>query len=211
MNSKPETCMSTRMLPSANMAMAVRTIRPGELVNSGLTQPRSTEVSQNARNTSIEIVPSRACSCRAQNDVGGGRMLSSRAGRAAACSTAPCMLAGAGAGGSSAWARSRLVMDAPLSCHRQHAGLLRFLLDQPPDALYDLQERRLKLDQEGAFRRQVDGDDLLDAGGTRREHDHPIGEKHRLVDLMGDEQRGRFCAGENFQQLDLHEFAGLGI
>jgi hypothetical protein len=30
-------------------------------------------------------------------------------------------------------------MDAPLSCHRQHAGLLRFLLDQPPDALFDLQ------------------------------------------------------------------------
>ena len=56
------------MLPSANISYPVRTMRLGELVNSGLTQRSATESSQNARNTAIENVPSRACSCRCRND-----------------------------------------------------------------------------------------------------------------------------------------------
>ena len=47
--------------------------------------------------------------------------------------------------------------------------------------------------------------------GPRREHHDAVGEKHRFVDLVGDEQRGRPCAREYFQQLHLHEFAGLGV
>src|SRR6185295_14904506 len=133
MNSKPDTCMSTRMLPSANMSMAVRTIRLGELVNSGLTHPKSTEACQNDRNTSMEIVPSSACSCRAQN-VLGGVASSSCGGRTAAVAGAGAALRGASCARSSAPDRLRLVIDAPCSCHRQHAGLVRFLLDQPPDA-----------------------------------------------------------------------------
>src|SRR6478736_709573 len=174
MNSKPDTCMSTRMLPSANMSIAVRTIRLGELVNSGLTHPKPTEASQNDRNTSMEIVPSRVCSCRAQN-VLGGPASSSSGGRAGAVSGAGLGLPDTGCARSSARDRMRLVIDAPFSCHRQHAGLVRFLLDQPPDALLELQERRLKLDRQRAFRRQVDRDDVFDAGGPRGEHDHAIG------------------------------------
>ena len=76
------------MLPSANMSMAVRTIRLGELVNSGLTHPKPTEASQNDRNTSIEMVPSRACSCRAQNDLGGPRLGSAGSRGASGLATA---------------------------------------------------------------------------------------------------------------------------
>src|SRR3981081_3763898 len=59
----------------------------------------------------------------------------------------------------------------------QHAGALGFLLDQPPDALLDLEECRLQLHGERAPRGQVDVDDRLDAGGPRGEYDHPIGEE----------------------------------
>ena len=58
------------MLPSANISKPVRTMRLGELVNSGLTQPSATAASQNARNTSIEMVPSSAFSCCLQNERG---------------------------------------------------------------------------------------------------------------------------------------------
>ncbi len=54
--------MSWRMLPSANITTAARTMRLGELVNSGLTHPNSTAISQNARKISIEMLPSSACS-----------------------------------------------------------------------------------------------------------------------------------------------------
>src|SRR6266478_1179938 len=59
------------MPPSAKSSMAVRTMRLGELVNSGLTHPSATEVSQNARNASMDKVPSKAFSCRARNGLGG--------------------------------------------------------------------------------------------------------------------------------------------
>jgi hypothetical protein len=53
--------------------------------------------------------------------------------------------------------------------------------------------------------------DVLDAGGPRREHHDAVGEKHRLVDLMGDEQRGSLGAREDLQQFHLHEFARLRV
>ena len=52
-------------------------------------------------------------------------------------------------------------------------------------------ERRLMLEIERAGGRQVDLDDLLDARRPGREHDDAVGQEHRLVDLVGDEQRGR--------------------
>src|SRR5947209_4817163 len=45
-------------------------MRLGELVNSGLTHSSATDISQNARNISMETVPMSACSFRAQNDFG---------------------------------------------------------------------------------------------------------------------------------------------
>ena len=38
--------------------------------------------------------------------------------------------------------------------------------------------------------RLVDGDDLLDRAGPRREHGDPIRQKHRLAETMGDEDDG---------------------
>src|SRR5262245_1322993 len=138
--------MSTRMLPSANISIAVRTMRLGELVNSGLTQPNATEASQNDRNTSMEMVPSSACSCRFQNDfvtIGPG----SAETRFSFVAIAASML--------------------DFSRHRQHAGALGFLLDQPPDALLERDEFRLVLERQRALFRQVDRYDVLDAGGPR--------------------------------------------
>src|SRR5262245_30466313 len=190
MNSYPETCMSTRMLPSANISIAVRTMRLGELVNSGLTQPNATEDSQNDRKTSMEMVPSSARSCRFQND------------RAAT-------------GPGSAETRFSLVATAAsmldFSRHRQHAGALGFLLDQPPDALLERDECRMVLERQRALSRQLNRDDVLDAGGPRREHDDAVGEEHSLVDLVSHEQRGGLGAREDFQQFHLHEFARLRV
>src|SRR6266702_5843525 len=59
------------MPPSAKSSIAVRTMRVGELVNSGLTHPSATADSQNARNASMDMVPSKAFSCRARKGLGG--------------------------------------------------------------------------------------------------------------------------------------------
>src|SRR5712691_11040085 len=60
------------MLPSANICTAVRTMRLGADVNSGLTQPNCTADSQNARNTATASVPRSAFSLRRQNGRRGG-------------------------------------------------------------------------------------------------------------------------------------------
>src|SRR3981081_4290705 len=60
------------MLPSANISNAAATIRLGELENRGLTAPARTAVSQIARNTSIDSVPSIQLSLRRQYDRRGG-------------------------------------------------------------------------------------------------------------------------------------------
>src|SRR6266446_3637532 len=116
-------------------------MRLGELVNRGFTQANATDISQNARKTSIAAVPMSAFSFLAHADFGG-------------------------AGFASAAARvSRDVVKASIwsaSGHREHAGLLGFLLDQPPDALLQLEKRRLMFHGERSCRRQVDVDHLLD-------------------------------------------------
>ena len=51
--------------------------------------------------------------------------------------------------------------------------------------------------------------DLLDAALT---HDHDaVGDQHRFVEIMGDEQDGLAGAGMDLQQLLLHGLAGLGV
>src|SRR5947209_1828916 len=59
------------MLPSANISTAAATIRLGELLNNGLTQPATTASSQNARNASIDPVPSIKFSLLRQNNFRG--------------------------------------------------------------------------------------------------------------------------------------------
>src|SRR5262245_65754841 len=97
-------------------------MRLGELVNSGLTKLSATDSSQNARKTSIDALPMSACSRRCQNDF----VLAGRG-----CADACACFDGVAAS-----------MRSP-SCHREHAGSFGFLLDQPPDALLERDERRL--------------------------------------------------------------------
>src|SRR5689334_3101396 len=176
------------MLPSANISIAAATMRLGELVNSGLTASARTASSHSARNTSIESVLMRTFSLR--------RHAERRDGAAAGVSIS---VTGAVA-----------VTDAP-SGRRHHAGARRLLLDQTPDAPLQGDELRRMLHVEGARRRQVDRDDLLDARRPRREHRNASGEEDRLADLMGDEQGGGPGAGEDLHQLELHELARLGV
>ena len=56
---------------------------------------------------------------------------------------------------------------------------------------------RLAVRREGiAWTRQVVGDDLLDAAGPRGEDEDAIGERDRLVDMVGNEQEGLPLNGE---------------
>src|SRR5690242_13518520 len=97
------------MLPSANISIAVATMRLGELVNRGLTASARTASSHNARNTSIDSVPSRRFSLRRQADRRGAAGVSMSVMGAVAVTIAP-------------------------SGRRYHAGARRLLLDQAPDA-----------------------------------------------------------------------------
>src|SRR5205814_4743003 len=45
-------------------------------------------------------------------------------------------------------------------------------------------------DREVARARQVDGDDIGDTARPRRHRNHPVGEKDRFRDRMGDEDHG---------------------
>src|SRR5215211_3022008 len=107
---------------------------------------------------------------------------------------------------SSRWQRPRLASRV-----RHHAGLCGFLFDQAPDVPFQLHERRLMLDVEGACRRQVDLDDVLDARRTRGKDHDPIRKEDRFVDLMRDEQGRGPGACQDIEELDLHELAGLRV
>ena len=52
-------------------------------------------------------------------------------------------------------------------------------------------------------------DDLLHAAVLH--HHHAVGEQHRLVEIVGDEQDGLFGAGMDLQQLALQRLARLRI
>ena len=47
--------------------------------------------------------------------------------------------------------------------------------------------------------------------GPPREHQHAVGQKHRLVDLVGDEQHGLAALLPDAQQLGLHDLARLRV
>ena len=64
-------------------------------------------------------------------------------------------------------------------------------------------ERRL------ARMRLVDGDDLLDAAGTRREHRNAVGQKHRLAETVGDENDGLARARQQHREILAQHHAGL--
>ena len=60
---------------------------------------------------------------------------------------------------------------------------------------------------EPARARQIDVDDLLDPPGPRRHHHDAVGEQHRLVDAVGDEQHGLARAQPERLEVDAHLLA----
>jgi len=62
-----------------------------------------------------------------------------------------------------------------------------------------------------AWMGQGDLDHLLDPPGARLHHHHPVGEKNRFVDIVGDQQRGDLCALADRQQFVLHLLASQRI
>src|SRR5229473_363106 len=78
------------------------------------------------------------------------------------------------------------------------------VLDRSPDVIDIGDEFRLAFDVEPARPRQVDVDRLLKPSRPARKHQHAIGEEHRLVDLMGDEQHGLAALFPDAQELGLH-------
>src|SRR5579871_1769371 len=91
-----------------------------------------------------------------------------------------------------------------------HTGA-HVVLDLLPDPVDIGDERGGSLDVEGARARQIDGDALLQTARPAAEHQHAVGEKDRLVDLMGDEQHGLASLLPDAHQLGLHDLAGLRI
>src|SRR5215472_2013580 len=85
------------------------------------------------------------------------------------------------------------------------------VLDQAPDVVDVAHEFGRALDRERARARQRDLDTLLQTPGPAREHQHAVGEKHRLVDLMGYEQDGLAALLPDAHQLGLHDLAGLRV
>src|SRR5579864_9619937 len=165
-NSPPLTRMSLPRLPSCSICTNVEATRLGELVNSGLTSPNRTTPSQAVRDRTTETVPM----IRART---AGELLRVPGRR--------------GMGGASP--RSR---PSAFSSNMRHApvGQARFLLDQRPDPVLALQKRHGPLHAEISRAGERDGEDALHPSGAGREHDHPIGQVDRLVDLMCDEHRG---------------------
>jgi len=59
--------------------------------------------------------------------------------------------------------------------------------------------------------RQVDVDDPAHLPGAARQHQDPVGEQHRLVEVVGDEHDRLAGLGPDPHELFLHVLAGLGV
>ena len=79
--------------------------------------------------------------------------------------------------------------------------------EQLGNLLRRLDEQRVAARREPARARQSDLEHLLDAAGARRHHDHAVGEQHRLVDRVGDEQHGLAGLHPQVFQIDAHLLA----
>src|SRR5258707_4619752 len=91
---------------------------------------------------------------------------------AKACSFLEVFQAG---GGSDRFGQSLLLGEGAIDLVAQQFG--------------EMEAQRLAFPREQvAWAWQVDGNDRLDAAGPGGEDDDTIGERHRLVDMMGDEQ-----------------------
>src|SRR5438132_13322153 len=114
-------------------------------------------------------------------------------------------------------ARSPLVGSGPTNALRDDA--LRALIahehlvsEVVPDLLIDPRELRLESDLGDVPRpRQIDAIDALDGPGTRRDDDHAIGERDRLLEIVRHEHHRRARCRPQLEQLVLHERSGLDV
>src|SRR5689334_18767931 len=112
-------------------------MRLGELVKSGLIQPKATEASQKIRNAITAAVPRRKFSCRDQREVLGASV--SPSSRASVRSSS-----------------AGVTVIGFRSARHGHSAGCGFFVDQAPDMILKLAEARLKLYVQGAAGRQID-------------------------------------------------------
>src|SRR5438552_11633853 len=114
-------------------------------------------------------------------------------------------------------ARSLLVGSGPTSALRDDA--LRALIahehlvsEVVPDLLIDPRELRLETDLGDVARaRQIDAVDALHRRRPGRDDDDTIGERDRLLKVMGDEDNRSACGGPQLQELVFHERPRLDV
>src|SRR5437016_2891715 len=91
-----------------------------------------------------------------------------------------------------------------------HTGA-HIILDQPPNVIHVPYEFGRTFNREGAWPRQLDGHALPQPTRPAREDEHAVGQKHRLVDLVGDEQDRLAASFPDAHELRLHDLAGLRV
>src|SRR6516164_8430083 len=77
----------------------------------------------------------------------------------------------------------------PRSCDSAAFGEDRLAAHQAPDVIDHLDKGRTA-GEAGIVLVKADLDDLLDVARAGRHHGYPLGEKHRLMDIMRDEDHG---------------------
>ena len=93
----------------------------------------------------------------------------------------------------------------------RHAQALGLLLDHLPDGVLELDEPRVALDGQRTRALERHVEHALDAAGPRAHHHDPIGQVHRLVDLVRDEQHCLARARPDLEELRLHVLARLRV
>src|SRR6185437_3875320 len=95
------------------------------------------------------------------------------------------------------------------SCRRHCAT--HFVFDHGPDP-FDVDAELLGM-LYGELPRpwELDGNDVTHAAGPGAEHDHSVGEKDRLVDLVRDQHDRLAIAVPDFEELRLHDLASLCV
>src|SRR5438477_1239918 len=105
--------------------------------------------------------------------------------------------------------QTKALRDDALSALIAHQHLIPKVV---PDLLIDPRELRLETDLGDVARaRQIDAVDALHRPRPRRDHDDTIGERDRLLKVMGDEDNRSACGGPQLQKLVFHQRPRLDV
>ena len=106
---------------------------------------------------------------------------------------------------------------SPRDDHRASKGLDLALgggglvADQGPQALMHLEHQPGMLGSPALGNRHVDADDLADAAGAARQHDDPVGEPCRLLEIVGDVDARALLARPDRQEVFHQQLARLSV